>query len=184
MRSLLWIVVSLPFSISPAFHLLGQSTAPQPAPAPAQKKSVPKAAPKSTAPAALTNRDVIRLLQAKLSEDIIIAKINNPRLISTLPWMPSLLCAPPAPRPPDLVHDGPELPTSAASGRSRPLRRPQRRRLLPSPPLRNTPVPHPTARKMPPQTSLWPPKRARRRGPSLSMRRRKTMVSISLRKAN
>ena len=58
-------------------RLLPQST-PAQAPA-AQKKAAsaaPKAAPKATTPA-MTNRDVIRLLQAKLSDDIIIAKIKS-----------------------------------------------------------------------------------------------------------
>jgi hypothetical protein len=54
-------------------HLLSQTTAPSQAP----KKAAP-AAPKAAAgPAAMTNRDVIRLLQAKLSEDIIITKIKQ-----------------------------------------------------------------------------------------------------------
>jgi hypothetical protein len=52
--------------------LLPQTAQPTAQPAPAKK-----AAPKSTAPAAMTNRDVIRLLQAKLSEDIIISKIKQ-----------------------------------------------------------------------------------------------------------
>ena len=50
-----------------------------PAPQPAIKKTPAKTATKSAAPtdAALTNRDVIRLVQAKISEDLIVAKIRQ-----------------------------------------------------------------------------------------------------------
>jgi len=51
---------------------------PQTPPATAPKKAPPRAvAPRPATPAAMTNRDVIRLLQAKLSDDLIIAKIKQ-----------------------------------------------------------------------------------------------------------
>ncbi len=71
MRRSSWIFVCVIVTLLFTVRLLPQSTTTaQPAPA-------KKAAPKSTAPAAMTNRDVIKLLQAKLSEDIIIAKIKQ-----------------------------------------------------------------------------------------------------------
>ena len=58
-----------------AAQLLSQTSVSQ---SPPPKSSPPKtAAPKATAPAPMTNRDVIRLLQAKISEDIIISKIKQ-----------------------------------------------------------------------------------------------------------
>ncbi len=74
MKRSLWTVPIL-FTILFSVRLLPQTTPP-----PAQKKAAPaapKAAPKAATPAAMTNRDVIRLLQAKLSDDIIIAKIKQ-----------------------------------------------------------------------------------------------------------
>jgi hypothetical protein len=68
MRSTIWILTCFCIALSFTVRLLPQTA--QPAPA-------KKAAPKSTAPAAMTNRDVIRLLQAKISEDIIITKIKQ-----------------------------------------------------------------------------------------------------------
>jgi hypothetical protein len=47
-------------------------------PTPAKKTTAAtKSTTKSTAPAALTNRDIVRLVQAKISEDIIISKIKS-----------------------------------------------------------------------------------------------------------
>jgi hypothetical protein len=58
-----------------AAQLLSQTSVSQ---SPPPKSSPPKtAAPKAAAPAPMTNRDVIRLLQAKISEDIIISKIKQ-----------------------------------------------------------------------------------------------------------
>lgn len=54
------------------FVLSQSTTAPAPATA---KKAAPAAAP--AAPAALTNRDVIRMVQAKLSDDLIVTKIKT-----------------------------------------------------------------------------------------------------------
>ena len=62
----LCVFVTLLFAV----RLLPQATPAQPAPA-------KKAAPKSAGPAAMTNRDVLKLLQAKFSEDIIISKIKQ-----------------------------------------------------------------------------------------------------------
>ncbi len=43
----------------------------------APKPSTPQAAPKPAAPAAMTNRDVIQLVKAKISDDVIITKIKQ-----------------------------------------------------------------------------------------------------------
>ena len=70
-----WTFVSVMALVVFAARVLPQSPPAQPAPA--QKKAAPKAAPKSAAPAVMTNRDVIKLLQIKLSEDLIITKIKQ-----------------------------------------------------------------------------------------------------------
>jgi hypothetical protein len=71
MRRFSWINVCVFVTLLSAVRLLPQSTTAPPAPAPK------KAAPKSTLPVAMTNRDVLKLLTARISEDIIIAKIKQ-----------------------------------------------------------------------------------------------------------
>ena len=73
MKRSAWISFIVFVTLLSTVRLLPQSAPAQPAPAP--KKAAPKAA--APVPAAMTNRDVIRLLQAKLSEDIIITKIKQ-----------------------------------------------------------------------------------------------------------
>jgi hypothetical protein len=63
---LAWAGAGLPQSAPP------QTAAPQSA---TQKKAAPKAAP--AAPAALTNQDVVKLVQAKLGDDLIVSKIKT-----------------------------------------------------------------------------------------------------------
>lgn len=70
MRRCIWILTCMMVMLLFTVRLFPQTTSAQPAPA-------KKAAPRSTGPVAMTNRDVIRLLQAKLSDDIIIAKIKQ-----------------------------------------------------------------------------------------------------------
>ena len=60
------------FTLALAGISLPQSAPP---PAAAPKKAAPKAAP--AAPAALTNRDIIRLVEAKLPDDVIVSKIKT-----------------------------------------------------------------------------------------------------------
>jgi hypothetical protein len=75
-----WIVLSALCVVLFGVRLMPQTATTQPPPA--QKKPAPAAAPKAppkAVPAALTNRDVIRLLGAKISEDIIITKIKQSR---------------------------------------------------------------------------------------------------------
>src|SRR5437879_3949003 len=67
-----WIALALALGIVAAGQV-------QPQVAPASKKA-PAAVPKKAAPpasAALSNRDVIRLVQAKVAEDLIIDKIQR-----------------------------------------------------------------------------------------------------------
>ena len=73
-----WTLFPVLISILLLARLLPQTTPAQPPPA--AKKAAPaaaKAPPKAATPPAMTNRDVIRLLQAKISEDIIITKIKQ-----------------------------------------------------------------------------------------------------------
>jgi len=46
-------------------------------PAPPKQSTPPPAAKKAAAPAAMTNQDVIRLVKAKVSDDLVVAKINQ-----------------------------------------------------------------------------------------------------------
>jgi hypothetical protein len=71
MKRLTLTVLSAWITVFLAVHLFSQTAQP-----PAVQKK-PAAAPRPAGPAALTNRDVIKLLQAKLSEDIIVAKIKT-----------------------------------------------------------------------------------------------------------
>lgn len=70
MKRLTLTVLSVCNTVFFAVHLLSQ------APAPAQKKPAPVART-AAGSAALTNRDIVKLVQAKLPEDIIIAKIKQ-----------------------------------------------------------------------------------------------------------
>ena len=74
MRRLCFSFVLCAFTVLFAIHLLSQTPAPAQAP---PKKAVPSAPKAPAGPAPMTNRDVIRLLQAKLSDDIIITKIKQ-----------------------------------------------------------------------------------------------------------
>src|ERR1700733_3673428 len=76
MRRSSWTILSVFVTVLFAIRLLPQTTTSTGQPPPPQKKAAPSA-PRTAAPAAMTNRDVIRLLQAKISEDIIITKIKQ-----------------------------------------------------------------------------------------------------------
>jgi hypothetical protein len=70
-----WIPVWLAIAVLFAAHLLSQTGVSQ---SPVPKNTAPKSTmSKAAAPAAMTNRDVIKLLQAKISADIIITKIKQ-----------------------------------------------------------------------------------------------------------
>jgi hypothetical protein len=73
MKRLSWFVLTVALLCLLA-QLLPQSTAPQPAGATPAKKST---APAKSAAAAMTNQDVIKLVKAKVPEDLIVAKIKQ-----------------------------------------------------------------------------------------------------------
>ena len=79
---------AFPFAmLAGAAVLSGQSAQPAAQPTPsgtpaktlpaAPKKAPPAKPPAAPAPAAMTNQDVIKLVKAKISEDLIIAKIRQ-----------------------------------------------------------------------------------------------------------
>jgi hypothetical protein len=65
---------ALPFAMLAGAAILTGQLAPQ-----AAQPAAPKSPPSKTAPAAaaMTNQDVIRLVKAKIAEDLIVAKIKQ-----------------------------------------------------------------------------------------------------------
>ncbi|HEY3835538.1 MAG TPA: hypothetical protein VGL72_03160 [Bryobacteraceae bacterium] len=126
MRRPSFSIVLCAIAILFANHLLSQATAPAQAP----KKAAP-AAPKAAAgPAAMTNRDVIRLLQAKISEDIIITKIkqSKTRFDTSVDGLVALRTAGASDRLMALVMDPSAEPPAAAANAAAPAAK-----ILPAP---------------------------------------------------